>query len=107
MYTGQAVVQFVRRVDGSGICLFAVKFFAARKDFAEEAEVYRTSPLRHFMPSVVRVVANDDRANVDPFGGVLPPFIVMEKGESLQERARNSPVDIFTAAQVLPLHHCS
>lgn len=94
------MVQFARRVDGTGIHLFAIKFFAARKDFQEEEEVYRSSPLRHFMPSVVRAVANADRGLLDPFGGVLPPFIVMEKGESLQERARNRPVDLFTAAQV-------
>lgn len=93
-------MQFVRNVQGSGSTLFALKFFASRRDFDEEVHVYKNSPLRHFMPKVVRVVGNEDRSATDTCGGALPPFIVMEKGESLQERARNSPVDVFTAAQV-------
>ena len=51
---GQAVVQFARRTDGSGMEAFALKFFAKMADYEEEAEVYRTSPLRHFMPNVTR-----------------------------------------------------
>ena len=97
---GQGVVQFARRVDGSGTLLYAIKFFAHRADYAEEAEVYRGSPLRHFMPSVIRMDSNEGGALRDPFGGVLAPFIVMEKGESLQCRARKGRVDLFTAAQV-------
>lgn len=53
---GQAVVQFARRTDGSGIDAYALKFFGKHADYEEEAEVYRTSPLRHFMPNVVRCV---------------------------------------------------
>jgi hypothetical protein len=87
-------------LDGNHISLFAIKFFAARKDFDEEVEVYRSSPLRHFMPSVLHSESNDNRSILDPFGGLLPPFIVMEKGESLQDRARNGRIDVFTAAQV-------
>ena len=40
-----------------------------------------------------------DSSLKDPFGGIMPPCIVMEKGESLQDRAQNSRVDVFTAAQ--------
>jgi hypothetical protein len=87
-------------VDGSGILLFAIKFFAARKDFIDETDVYQNSPLRHFMPTLVKVVSNEDGSIRDPFGGVMAPFIVMEKGESLQERARNRSLDLFTVAQV-------
>jgi hypothetical protein len=97
---GQGVVQFARRADGNHISLYAIKFFASRRDFVEEMEVYRNSPLRLFMPSVIRFESNKDCSIRDPFGGLIPPFIVMEKGESLQERARNSRVDVFTAAQV-------
>lgn len=97
---GQGVVQFARRVDGSGTLLYAIKFFAHRSNCAEEAEVYRSSPLRHFMPSVLCMECNERGAIQDPLGGVLAPLIVMEKGESLQERARNGRVDLFTAAQV-------
>jgi hypothetical protein len=52
------------------------------------------------MPSVLHVESNEDCRIRDPFGGLMAPFIVMEKGESLQERARNCRVDVFTAAQV-------
>lgn len=52
----------MRNVQGSGSTLFALKFFASRKDFDEEVNVYKNSPLRHFMPNVVRVVGNEDRS---------------------------------------------
>lgn len=87
-------------MDGSGTILYAIKFFAHRADYTEEADVYSGSPLRHFMPSVIRMDSNEGGALRDPFGGVLAPFIVMEKGESLQVRARKGRVDLFTAAQV-------
>jgi hypothetical protein len=96
------VVQFARKPNGNPLSLYAIKFFAAWRDFQEEVEVYRNSPLRSFMPSVLHTESNEDCKIRDPFGGLIPPFIVMEKGESLQERARNSRVDVFTAAQVRP-----
>jgi hypothetical protein len=94
------VVQFARRMDGNHLSLFAIKFFATRKDYLGEVEVYRFSPLRSFMPSVLHFESNEDCRMRDPFGGLIPPFIVMEKGESLQERSRNCRIDVFTAAQV-------
>jgi hypothetical protein len=97
---GQGVVQFARRLDGKHLSLYAIKFFASRKDYMEEVNVYRSSPLRTFMPRVLHFESNEDRRIRDPFGGLIPPFIVMEKGESLQERARTCHVDVFTAAQV-------
>jgi hypothetical protein len=98
-HAGQGVVQFARRVDGNH-CLFAIKFFADRRDYLEEVEVYHSSPLAHFMPRVWRTESNDDGSIRDPFGGPMAPFIVMEKGQSLQDRARQCRVDVFTAAQV-------
>lgn len=53
------------------------------------------------MPSVSRMERNADGAIKDPFGKPLAPFIVMDKGESLQELVKNGRVDVFTAAQVL------
>jgi hypothetical protein len=99
---GQSVVQFARRLDGNHVLLFAIKFFASKREFEKEVDVYRSSPLRAFMPSVLHFESNDDDCIQDPFGGPMHPFIVMEKGESLQERARNCRVDVFTASQV----HC-
>jgi hypothetical protein len=100
LHAGQGVVQFARKPDGDELSLFAIKFFAVRRDFMEEVDVYHNSPLRHFMPSVLHFESNEDSRICDPFGGIIPPFIVMEKGESLQERARNGRIDVFTAAQV-------
>jgi hypothetical protein len=97
---GQAVVQFARKADSNDLSFYALKFFAAQKDYMQEVDIYRNSPLRSFMPSVVLFEGNVDNSIRDPFGGVMPPFIVMEKGESLQERARNRQIDVFTAAQV-------
>ena len=78
----------------------AIKFFAKKNEYEEEAEVYRNSPLRFFMPTVQKYVDNADSSVEDPFGAALPPFIVMEKGESLQDRARRTRIDVYTAAQV-------
>ena len=105
MHAGQSVVQFARRTDGSGTAFVAIKFFAKRAAYEEEAAVYRTSPpkLQRFMPAVVKYADNSDGALRDPFGNPLPPFIVMEKGDSLSDRCRNMPVDLFTAAQVASL----
>lgn len=96
------MVQFARRTDGCGMEPYAIKFFLQRSSYQEEADLYRVScpKLRRFMPKVVKYVTNDDKRVLDPFGNPLPPFIVMEKGESLRDRARNNPVDMFTAAQV-------
>jgi hypothetical protein len=95
------VVQFAKQADDSAMTLFALKFFAARKDYFQEVDVYCNSPLRNFMPSVLLYESNDDKSIRDPFGGVMPPFIAMDKGESLQQRVTKSRVDVFTVAQVL------
>jgi hypothetical protein len=102
MYAGQSVVQFARRTDGSGTELVAIKFFAKRAGYEEEVAIYRHAApkLRNFMPLVSKYVDNVDGAAKSPFGNVLPPFIVMEKGESLSDRSQGIPVDVFTAAQV-------
>lgn len=47
-----------------------------------------------------RYADNIDGATKDPFGGIMPPCIVIEKGESLQDRVQNCRIDFFTVAQV-------
>ena len=96
-------MQFASAHEGAGVAQCALKFFAHRGAFEEELRIYRAAPepLRRFMPRVVRHVSNDDGVATDPFGGRLQPFIVMERGESLRDRARSQPVDVFTSAQVL------
>lgn len=97
---GQAVVQFAAKAEAHTLQHVALKLFAHKRDYLEESEVYRNSPLRFFVPTVQRYVSNDDGDVQGPFGAPMPPFIVMEKGESLQDRAANPGIDILTAAQV-------
>jgi hypothetical protein len=96
------VVQFAKKAEGNEMTFYALKFFAFRKEYLQEVDIYRNSPLRKFMPNVYLYESNEDNSIRDPFGGVMPPFIVMEKGESLQERANKCRIDVFTAAQVNP-----
>lgn len=98
-HADQAVVQYARRGQGASQQNYAIKFFLKRSDYNTEANMYRHSPMRFFMPSVVKYVDNIDNAAKDPFGGVLKPFVVMERGGSLQDRAQKSQVDIFTTFQ--------
>lgn len=84
---GQAVVKFAAMSNRQEV---AIKLFAKKQEFEEEVDVYRNSPLRFFMPTVLKYVTNEDGAARDPFGGVMAPFIVMEKGESLKDRALKS-----------------
>jgi hypothetical protein len=87
-------------VGQGGAHLVAIKFFARANNFQEESEVYRSSPLRHFMPMVSLIERNSNGAVKDPFGRPLAPFIVMEKGQSLQEKLMNGRLDPYGAAQV-------
>lgn len=97
---GQGVVQYARRVQNNAAHLYAIKFYARVRTFQEESEIYKSSPLRRFMPTVSRVERNEDGAIKDPFGKPLAPFVVMEKGESLQEKLGKRNIDVYMAAQV-------
>ena len=60
---------------------------------AETAEVWA-----RFLPQVETIC---DHA-VDPWGRTLPPCIVMEKGESLQDWSNRAEPDLFTSLAVRP-----
>lgn len=100
--TGGSVVQFARGTEGDGMQQYAFKFFVPPGGYKEEELIYKSyqEALRKFMPEVVKYGPNTDGAIKDPFGNPLPPFIAMEKGESLRDHMK-SRVDVFTAAQVL------
>ena len=95
------MVQFAKGKVNSEEREYALKFFTSRKGFQEERALFREFPLalRHFMPHVVEIVENGDESLKDPFGNALPPFIVMDKGESLRDRASNPEMELFTIAQ--------
>lgn len=101
----QSVVQFAKgQIDDRDV-LFALKFFTSRAAFVEDRRLYEDYPaaLRQFMPDVVQIVENDDQHVQDPFGNALPPFIVMEKGESLRDRFSNPCMGTFTPSQARTL----
>jgi hypothetical protein len=86
-------VQFARKVlDGQD---YAIKFFVSREAFQPEAGLYLASPLGKFLPVVKEICDNDDGGYRDAQGHSLPPFIVMERGESLDQWMRRAHPDKF------------
>jgi hypothetical protein len=52
------------------------------------------------MPKVLQEEPNTDSRICDPFGGPMPPYIVLEKGEPLREALSNVSVGTIAAAKV-------
>ena len=95
---GQAVVQFASStIDQKQ---FAIKFFASRKEFQAEVDVYRNSPLGNLLPRVEGIIDNRDGQLVNQYGQKLPPCIIMERGESLDEWSRRRKPDMWGAMPV-------
>ena len=68
-----------------------------------------TLELHHHACMLQAVVSNEDGALLDAHGNALPPCIVMEKGESLDQwmKRNRRAMDPFTCMQVrsaLPPH---
>jgi hypothetical protein len=76
------------------------------QDFDAEVDVYQNSPLGKLLPKVDGFFANQDNpAFVDPSGHRLPPCIVMERGESLDEWSIRRKPDVWAAMPVRPPTH--
>lgn len=106
MCAGQAIVQFA--ADVSTEAEYAIKFFATREAFADEAALYRDdvdNALGSMLPVVRDIVDNHDGRYTDAVGEPLPPCIVMEKGEALNIWSRRNKwgLDHMTALQVSTL----
>ena len=95
---GQAVVQFARSTRDQG--QYALKFFVMPEDFKSEVGVYRNSPLGKLLPRLEGCIENHDGALVDPSGHRLPPCIIMERGESLDEWSTRRKPDMWAAMPV-------
>ena len=95
---GQAVVQFARSTRDQG--QYALKFFVAAKEFESEVDVYQNSPLGKLLPKVEGMYDNKDAMLLDPSGNKLPPCIIMERGESLDEWSRRRKPDMWAAMPV-------
>lgn len=81
---------------------YAIKFFTARTRFDAETALYSSTALRPLAPKVEAIYDPDTSpdAFTDRFGRALPPCIVMERGESLNEWSHRAQPDIFQAVAV-------
>jgi hypothetical protein len=103
-HAGQGVVQFVKGLTGN--LDYAVKFFVSKQAFDEEGDFYNKSPLATLLPKCLALCSNDDGTVTDAHGIPLPPMIIMERGEALDEWSRRAKPDNFAAVAVcLPLHN--
>lgn len=96
------MVQFARSLgDGHE---HALKFFVSPNAFDRERRLYGDPTLGVLLPRLGRVCTNADGAITDAFGEPLPPFIVMEKGEALDEWSRRAKPDLFQSVAVRLSH---
>ena len=102
---GQGAVAFAHHKD-SAATLYAIKFFFSSKAFNVERAAACNPELRALMPPVATI--EDDSAELAAATAhmptplcdhPLPPAIVTEKGESLDEFVARSAPDRFTALQ--------
>ena len=82
-----------------------MQFYAKREAFNLELQLYLDPTLHQLMPARAEVIANQDRSNRSPNGFVFPPCIVLERGESLDEFAKNVDYEFITVMQVLLYSH--
>lgn len=95
------VVQFAVGADDKNAgSSFAVKFFLSKQAFAAERAIYKRDGLLQALPRLHGLCSNADHRMVDAHGNPLPPCIVLERGESLQERLRGAPLGTRSAAKV-------
>ena len=118
---GHGVVQFV---EDSAHSMYAVKFFLDHDAFLHEASLYvacfpyierrigqglsqragAAKPLAQcavkFLPQIEEICDGSEGLLHDPRGRVVPPCIVMEKGESLYDWSERATPDLFTSVAV-------
>jgi hypothetical protein len=94
-------VQFARSIHGDGE--YAIKFFALREAFHIEMQMYADKTLREFLPIPQGIHDNENGEFVDARGIKLPPFIIMEKGESLDDWSKRKRPNVFAATPVRAL----
>eukprot|EP00892_Ulva_mutabilis_P002846 jgi/Ulvmu1/12562/UM091_0003.1 len=98
---GQGIVAFAT---GTGDRLgYAIKFFVTLAAFAAERQLYESRVLGALLPKIEDVYdpADTPARFRDRHGQPLPPCMVMERGESLNEWSRRAKPDVFQAVAVL------
>jgi hypothetical protein len=78
---------------------FAVKFFTERHHFEVEQALYANPSLLDFLPPTDDVSSNDSEPHV--LGRVLPPMIVTERGESLDEWTHRCKPDFYMCIAIV------
>jgi hypothetical protein len=78
---------------------FAVKFFVKLQHFEVEQALYVNPLLLDFLPPTDDVSANDLEPHV--LGHALPPMIVTERGESLDEWTRRCKPDFYMCISIV------
>ena len=86
-----------------------LKAFATTAAFKAEAALYMDAekPLGAFLPNMREICDNADREFRDPHGHIMPPCIIMEKGESLdvwRERAAPDQPLVYAVRLPAPSH---
>lgn len=79
-----------------------MKFFLSVADFYAEKSIYTDSPLGELLPRNYGMYDNEDGVLQDAMGNKLPAFIVMERGESLDEWSQRRRPDVWGAMPVRP-----
>ncbi|NJR41862.1 MAG: hypothetical protein HC767_03580 [Akkermansiaceae bacterium] len=64
-----------------------------QKDFESEKSIYRKSPIGKLLPMLAGLVEDGEISDSD--GHPLPPCIIMERGESLNEWCQRRKPDIW------------
>ena len=92
------MVAFARSTRDQG--QYALKFFVMPQDFTSEVDVYSNSPLGKLLPRLEGIIDNKDGNLLDPSGNKLPPCLIMERRESLDEWSRRRKPDMWAAMPV-------
>lgn len=104
LHAEATVVQFARSTADDEE--FALKFFISREKFEAERTVFAHWILGAMMPRLEGMYDNRDAALQDPRGHALPPCVIMERGESLQQWFKRRKPDLRTALPVRPHRLC-
>ena len=81
-----------------------MQFFTNRDAFDAELQLYSEPTLAKLMPARQEVLANEDGAICTPSGFAFPPCIILERGESLDEFARNVEYEFITVRAPAATH---
>jgi hypothetical protein len=78
-----------------------MQFYTNPRAFQAEVDLYNKPTLQKLMPKRHEVFGNEDGSCKSPSGFVFPPFIVLERGESLDEFARHMEHEFITVCPSL------